>query len=239
MFLCLITILLFPYTSVRENTSTWVLHFLQPYWMELFSFHSRKQRLCLEAPLGICWGHTLYLASLYRWRGEGELRVYLWIYCLFISNKFSYHQYLSFDLILTYFEPYRGRVDDLWFFEYLSPFCLLLIEFLCIFSIPCKTLPYFVFIIVFWLGCDRPSGLLLFVPALLLSILTPLFLPSSSVSLSYFVLAVPIRECLGKHSCMSSAYPIAILNSTFIFSRGEIVCNLGLSFVYQNQIKLN
>ena len=78
-------------------------------------------------------------------------------------------------------------------------------------------------IIVFWLGCDRPSGLLLFVPALLLSILALLFLPSSSVSLSSFVLAVPMRECLGKHSCMSSPFPIAILNGTFIFSRGEIV----------------
>ena len=38
-------------------------------------------------------------------------------------------------------------------------------------------------IIVFSLGCDRPSGLLFFVPALLLSMLMPLFLPSSSVSL--------------------------------------------------------
>ena len=93
--------------------------------------------------------------------------------------------------------------------------------------------------IVFWLGCDRPSGLLLFVPALLLSILTPLFLPSSSVSLSYFVLAVPMLECLGKHSCMSSPCPIAILNATFLFSRGEIVFNLGQSFVYHNQTKLN
>ena len=69
---------------------------------------------------------------------------------------------------------------------------------------------------VFWLGCDRPSGLLFFVPALLLSTLTPLFL-SSSVSLSYFILAVPMRECLGKHSCMSSPFPIAILNCTFFF----------------------
>ena len=34
--------------------------------------------------------------------------------------------------------------------------------------------------IVFWLGCDRPSGHLFFLPALLLSILTPL-LPSSFV----------------------------------------------------------
>ena len=69
-------------------------------------------------------------------------------------------------------------------------------------------------IIVFRLGCDRPSGLLLFVPAVLFSTLTPLFCPSSSVSLTYFVLAVPMRECLGKHSCTSSPFPIAILNGT-------------------------
>ena len=43
--------------------------------------------------------------------------------------------------------------------------------------------------IVFWLDIDRPSGLL--------SILTPLFLHTSSVSLSYFILAVPMRKCLG------------------------------------------
>ena len=63
----------------------------------------------------------------------------------------------------------------------------------------------------------------------------PLFLPSSS----YFILAVPMRECLGKHSCMSSPCPIAILNGTFHFLRGAIVCNFGQSFVYENQIKLN
>ena len=85
-------------------------------------------------------------------------------------------------------------------------------------------------IIVFWLECDRPSGLPLFVPALLLSILTPLFLPSSSVSLSYFVLAVPMRECLGKHWCMSSPKP-------YFFPK--LSCYLGRSFIYQNQITLN
>ena len=69
----------------------------------------------------------------------------------------------------------------------------------------------------------------IFVPALLLSILTPLFLLSSSVSLSYFVLVVPMRDCLGKHSCMSSPCPIAIQKGTFLFSRGEIAC-LGRSF---------
>ena len=34
-----------------------------------------------------------------------------------------------------------GRVDDLSFFEYLSPFCFLLIEFYCTFSISYKILP--------------------------------------------------------------------------------------------------
>ena len=72
-------------------------------------------------------------------------------------------------------------------------------------------------IIVFWLGCDRPSGFLFFVPALLLSMLTTLFLPSSSVSLSYFIFAVPMRECLGKHSCTSSTFLIAILIGALLF----------------------
>ena len=48
-------------------------------------------------------------------------------------------------------------------------------------------------IIVFWLGSDRPSGLLSFVLALLLSILMPLVLPSAS--LSYFIRGVPMLEC--------------------------------------------
>ena len=69
-------------------------------------------------------------------------------------------------------------------------------------------------IIVFRLGCDRPSGLLLFVPAVPFSILAPLFCPSSSVSLSYFI---PMRECLGKHPRMSSPFASAILNGTSSF----------------------
>ena len=36
-------------------------------------------------------------------------------------------------------------------------------------------------------------------------------------SVSYFILAVPKRGCLGKHSCMSSPFPIAVLNGTLIF----------------------
>ena len=76
-------------------------------------------------------------------------------------------------------------------------------------------------IVAFWLGCVTPSGLIFFVTALLLSILTPLFLPSSSVFLSYFILAVPMRECLGKHLCTSSPFPIAILNGTFYFRQAK------------------
>ena len=58
------------------------------------------------------------------------------------------------------------------------------------------------------------TGLLSFVSAALLSTFILLFLPSSSVSLSNFYLAVPMRGCLGKHSCMSSSFPIGILNGT-------------------------
>ena len=49
-------------------------------------------------------------------------------------------------------------------------------------------------------------------PALLLSMLTHLL---SSLSLSYFILAVPMRKCLGKHSCMSSSFPMVIPNTFF------------------------
>ena len=72
------------------------------------------------------------------------------------------------------------------------------------------------FILIF-LAIVRPSGLLSFVPALLLSALTPPFLPPSSVSSSYLILAIPMRECLGKHSCTSSPIPVAMLNGTFFF----------------------
>ena len=70
-------------------------------------------------------------------------------------------------------------------------------------------------------------------PALLFSILTPLFLPPSSVSLSYFILSVPMRECLGKHSCMSSPFPLAILNGTFFFRSVKAMNNWKRSAIKQ------
>ena len=64
--------------------------------------------------------------------------------------------------------------------------------------------------------------LTLFVPTLLLSILASLFLPSSSVTLYYLILVVAMRECLGKHSCMSSSFPIAILNGAHLFPKVQL-----------------
>ena len=85
-------------------------------------------------------------------------------------------------------------------------------------------------IVVFWLGCDMPSGLIFFVPALLLSMLTPLFLHSSL-----------FRSCcphaLGE--TLLQEFRMSYSHSDFYlpFSRGEIVC-LCRSVVYQYQIKL-
>ena len=47
-----------------------------------------------------------------------------------------------------------------------------------------------------------------FMSTLLLSIFFLLCLPSSSVSFSYFVLAVSKCKCCGQYSCMSSSFPI-------------------------------
>ena len=44
-----------------------------------------------------------------------------------------------------FFVPARDRVDDLLFYDYLSPFCFLLIEFHCTFSISFKIIPYYVY----------------------------------------------------------------------------------------------
>ena len=74
-------------------------------------------------------------------------------------------------------------------------------------------------------------------PALLLSILASLFFPSSG-SLSYFILAVSMLECLVKHLCVSFTFPIAMLNGTCLFTKRYSPC-FGRSFAYQKCIKLN
>ena len=52
---------------------------------------------------------------------------------------------------------------------------------------------------------DR-TGLPFFVSAVLIFTFILLFLPSSSVQLSYVDLAVPMRKCLREHSCVSSPF---------------------------------
>ena len=94
---------------------------------------------------------------------------------------------------------------------------ILFFEFNCAFSRFYKILPYYVYYYYILIRIDYAVGTSFFlVPALLLSILTPVFL-SASVALSYFILAVPWRKCLGKHSCMSYSFPIVILNDTSFF----------------------
>ena len=63
-----------------------------------------------------------------------------------------------------------------------------------------------------------------FVSVVLLSTFIVLFLLSSSVSLSCFNLAVTMRKCLGKHSCMSSPFSIAILNGTCSLRAPILLC---------------
>ena len=50
------------------------------------------------------------------------------------------------------------------------------------------------------------------------------------VSLSCFILAVPLCKCLGKHSCMSFTFPVAILNSTKLNSHSFNFSVFFLSF---------
>ena len=70
--------------------------------------------------------------------------------------------------------------------------------------------------------------------AALFSKVTLLFLSFSSVSLSYFILAVPRRKCCEGHPCMS--FPVPNRSECYLtYSRGEIVLVLG-GFAHQ---KLN
>ena len=53
------------------------------------------------------------------------------------------------------------------------------------------------------------------------SIFTLYCLPSTCVSVSSFIISVPMRKCLEKHSCTSSTISISILNGTcFFYSSG-------------------
>ena len=83
------------------------------------------------------------------------------------------------------------------------------------------------FIIVFCLGSVRPRtsflfrALFAFFPFSRLSSLA-----ASTVYLSYFIPAVPMRECLGKHSCVSSTLLIAVLNGIRFFRQCNYKCTM-------------
>ena len=74
---------------------------------------------------------------------------------------------------------------------------------------------------IFGLGFETPSGLLFF-RAFFASFYTHASLLTFFVC--FFVLFGKTLECLGKHSCMSSPFPIAILNGTFIFRQCDYKC---------------
>ena len=98
---------------------------------------------------------------------------------------------------------------------------------------------YILFItVVFWLGIDRPSGLLLFVSSRFTFFHSHDSLLTLSVCFLVFTFAFPMRECLGKHSCMSSYFLIATLNGACSFARrnGPLFCR---RFACQKLIKLN
>ena len=99
------------------------------------------------------------------------------------------------------------------FFDCSSPFCFLTVEFHWTFFISSKIQKKWLLLYFDYVVFRSFFLITFFVSAILFSILTSFFLPSS-VSLPYFILAVPMRECLRKHSCMSSAFPIVILNGT-------------------------
>ena len=132
---------------------------------------------------------------------------------------------LLVELIQTSLRFIRGRVDDLWFFEYLSSFCFLSIEFHCTFSISYKILPYFVYyyciLVRMWYAVGTS-----FIRARCTFFHTHASLLCVFVCLIYFILAVPMRKCLGKHSCMSNSFPIVILNDTSFFRQCNYKCTL-------------
>ena len=59
-------------------------------------------------------------------------------------------------------------------------------------------------------------------------------LSSSYVSLSYFIFAVLTRKCLGKQSCMSSSFPISILNGACTLRSAIKVKNYGIGVLLNN-----
>ena len=123
---------------------------------------------------------------------------YLFFYC---TRTLPFCKFV----LLTQFR--RGRVDDFKFFDCSSPFCFFVNEFHSAFSISYEILQY-CFLLFYFDQVVRGWDFFFFVPAVLLTLVC---------FMSVIILAVPMRQCSGKHSCMSYIFPIAILNGSFFF----------------------
>ena len=146
---------------------------------------------------------------------------HLWILVIsyLIFNKARCTKRNQFSLCAT---PY-GFEEGRWFFnlDFSSPFCFLLIEFFIVLFPYLIKYYHIMFIIVFWLGRDRLSGLARFTSFYThASLLT--FFVCFFVVCHLFLLAVPMRECLGKHSRIRYTFPISILNGTCFFQMGQL-----------------
>ena len=131
--------------------------------------------------------------------------LFLFLYC----GKYKFIQddwfYTKFSILVFLLIGDGGWFVIFWVFKSIL---FLLIEFHCTFSISCIIISNYVCYVVFGLVYGRLLELF-FVQALLLSLLMPLYLPSLSVSLSLFILVVPMChvQVLGKYSFMSFSFP--------------------------------
>ena len=111
------------------------------------------------------------------------------------------------------------------FFDCSSPFSFLLIEFHWHFSISFKIINYVYYYCIFIRYSDIGRRDFFFVPAIIIiTILTPLFLPSYSLFL--YLISFLLFPCtsvwvhgLDKLSCTHSQFKIAILNGTIFFQK--------------------
>ena len=99
------------------------------------------------------------------------------------------------------------------------PFCFLLIEFHCAFSI-IKYYNILFIIIIFWLGRDRPPGLRFFRACFFLYSC----LSSYHLRLFLYLISFLLFPCVSDwdNSCMSTQFHIAILNGTCFFSTVQL-----------------
>ena len=118
----------------------------------------------------------------------------------------------------------RGKVDNFSLFDCSNPFCFLLIEFHCTFSISYKRLTNYCYYYCILMMIDEAFGTSFFFRNGFASFHTHNFLLISFFVcfFYYFILTVPIRECLEKYSWTSSSCPIVILIGPCFFLTAQL-----------------